>query len=266
MDAVLQIFKRSIYPRTLFFVSLAKKPPTSIDDLFWRASKYSMLDDDVWATTQQVLVAGQVAKSEATRSFKAPNHPGSSNRGQDERRPPLIRTPFTKYYEKLLPIISNLPGFRWPGPIRSHPSERDRTKRCDYHKDHGHTTEKCKSLHYMVEDLLKAGHLKQYIRTAPKGGESSHGQGPHAPVAPVRAVINYIHGGPLDDEYSSKKKKTKTVAGSHYLGTHKLHPVGISQRKHPPHRWNHYLPCCGSRPSATSASRCSHPNIRGWRL
>ncbi|RVW94444.1 hypothetical protein CK203_035671 [Vitis vinifera] len=80
MDAILQIFKRSICPGTPFFESLAKKPPTSMDDLFRRVSKYSMLEDDIRAATHQVLVAGQAAKSEATRSFKAPNHPGSSNR------------------------------------------------------------------------------------------------------------------------------------------------------------------------------------------
>ena len=63
----------------------------------------------------------------------------------------------------------------------------------------------------MVEDLLKAGHLKQYVRTAPKGEGSSHGRGPRAPTALVRAVINYIHGGPLDDEYSSKRKRQRLL-------------------------------------------------------
>ena len=129
MDAVLQIFKRNICPRTPFFESLAKKPPTSMDELFRRASKYSMLEDDVQAATQEVLVVGQAARNEATRSFKAPNHPGSSNRGQDERHPPLIRTPLTKSYEKLLPIIHDLPGFRWPIPIRLNPSKRNHNKR-----------------------------------------------------------------------------------------------------------------------------------------
>lgn len=56
MDDVLQIFKRSIYPGMPFFESLAKKPPVSMDDLFRRANKYSMLEYDVRATTQQVLV------------------------------------------------------------------------------------------------------------------------------------------------------------------------------------------------------------------
>ena len=47
MDVVLQIFKRSICPGTPFFESLTKKPSTTMDDLFLRASKYSMLEDDV---------------------------------------------------------------------------------------------------------------------------------------------------------------------------------------------------------------------------
>ena len=118
----------------------------------------------------------------------------------------------------------------------------------------------------MVEDLLKAGHLKQYVRTVPKGEGSSHGRGPRAPTTPVRAVINYIHGGPLDDEYSSKRKKVETAASSHGSGTHKLHPAGISQWGHPPHRRNHCFPYCGSRLSITATSRCSHPSIRSWRL
>ncbi|XP_034692266.1 uncharacterized protein LOC117919242 [Vitis riparia] len=63
----------------------------------------------------------------------------------------------------------------------------------------------------MVEDLLKAGHLKKYVRTVPKGEGSSHGRGPHAPVALVMAIINYINRGPLDDEYSSKRKRQRLL-------------------------------------------------------
>ena len=51
MDIVLQIFKRSICPSTPFFESLAKKPPVTMDDLFRRANKYSMLEDDVLVAT-----------------------------------------------------------------------------------------------------------------------------------------------------------------------------------------------------------------------
>ena len=58
MDAILQIFKRSICLDTSFFESFAKKPPTTMDDLFWRANEYSMLEDDVQAATHQILVTG----------------------------------------------------------------------------------------------------------------------------------------------------------------------------------------------------------------
>lgn len=49
MDTILQIFKQSISPNTLFFESLAKKTHASMDDLFRRADKYVVLEDDVWA-------------------------------------------------------------------------------------------------------------------------------------------------------------------------------------------------------------------------
>ena len=73
MDVVLQIFKRSICPSTPFFKSLAKKPPTTMDDLFQRANKYSMLEDDVYAATQQILVTEQPARKDAERNSKLPN-------------------------------------------------------------------------------------------------------------------------------------------------------------------------------------------------
>ncbi|KAL6321835.1 hypothetical protein AAG906_035534 [Vitis piasezkii] len=107
MDAVLQIFKRSICPGTPFFESLAKKPPTTMDDLFRRANKYSMLEDDVRAATQQVLVAGRASRGDAERHAKPPDRPKPVDRRQEgpsrPDRPPL--TPLSVSYEKLLPMI-----------------------------------------------------------------------------------------------------------------------------------------------------------------
>ena len=162
VDVVLQIFKRSLCPGTLFFESLANKPPTTMDDLIRHANKYSMLEDDVRAATQQILVTGQTSRSGAERSTKPPDQPRSSGRKQEEQgspeRPPL--TPLSISYEKLIPMIQDLSDFRWPGPLRADPAQRDHSKKCAYHKEHGHTTEACRSLHYLVERLLKARHLK----------------------------------------------------------------------------------------------------------
>ena len=81
MDDVLQIFKRSICSGTPFFESLAKNPPVSMDDLFRRANKYSMLEDDVRVTTQQVLVTNRPIKNDAAANPKAANQQKQLSRG-----------------------------------------------------------------------------------------------------------------------------------------------------------------------------------------
>ncbi|RVW97740.1 hypothetical protein CK203_028088 [Vitis vinifera] len=183
IDTVLQIFKRNICPGTPFFKSLAKKPPTIMDDLFWCTNKYSMLEYDVRAATQQILVTGQPTKTDAERSFKPLNQQRSSGCRQGEQShselPPL--TPLTMSYEKLLPMIRELSNFR--------------------------------SLHYLVENIIRARHLKQYIRSKARSVGTSRSQASKAPSAPIvhRVVINYIHGGFLDEKYDSKQKRQRLL-------------------------------------------------------
>ena len=203
MNAILKIFKRSIYPSTPFFESFAKKPPTIMNDLFRCVNKYSMLEDDVRAATQQILITDQSARNDAVRSSKPSNQRRPPSQGQGEQRqpdqPPL--TPLTVSYENLLPMIHELSDFRWPEPLKMDPTKRDHNKKCVYHKKHRHTTEQCRSLHYLVEKLIRARHLKQYVRLGAKDKETSRNQAFATPLALVahRAVINYIHGGPLDE-------------------------------------------------------------------
>ncbi|RVW61531.1 hypothetical protein CK203_054567 [Vitis vinifera] len=83
-------------------------------------------------------------------------------------------------------MIQGLSDFRWPRPLETDPSIRDRSKKCAFHKDHGHTTETCRSLQYLVERLIKAGHLKQYLRSDTGGRDVSqhHNSGPEGPSRP----------------------------------------------------------------------------------
>ncbi|RVW83674.1 hypothetical protein CK203_046039 [Vitis vinifera] len=149
MDAVLQIFKRSICPGTPFFESLAKKPPTTMDDLFRRPTNIQC-SKMTYAATQQVLVAGRPSRSNTERNTKPPDRPKPSDRRQEgpsrPEMPPL--TPLSISYEKLLPMIQGLSDFKWPRPIGTDPSTRDRSRRCVFHKDHGHTTETCRAFQY----------------------------------------------------------------------------------------------------------------------
>nr|CAN68845.1 hypothetical protein VITISV_032037 [Vitis vinifera] len=202
MDAVLQIFKRSICPGTPFFED--------------RWSK-SLLQR--WTICSDVLTNIQCSKmtyvQPLSKHAKPPDRPKPVDRRQDgpsrPNKPPI--TPLSVSYEKLLPMIQGLSDFRWPRPLETDPSMRDRSKKCAFHKDHGHTTETCRSLQYLVERLIKAGHLKQYLRSDTGGRDASqhHNSGaPRAPVAP-KVVINYINGGPSDEEYDSRRKRQKLL-------------------------------------------------------
>ncbi|XP_010646201.1 uncharacterized protein LOC104878120 [Vitis vinifera] len=101
----------------------------------------------------------------------------------------------------------------WPKPQGTDPSTRDHSKRCAFHKEHDHTTETCRSLQYLVERLIMAGHLKQYLRSNAGGKVTSQHHNPGAPRAPAapKAVINYINGGPSDEEYDSRRKRQKLL-------------------------------------------------------
>ena len=54
----------------------------TIDDLFKQANKYSMLEDDVRAATQQVLVTNQPTRNDSTKSSKIQANEGKHVRGK----------------------------------------------------------------------------------------------------------------------------------------------------------------------------------------
>lgn len=47
--------------------------------------------------------------------------------------------------------------------IQSPPNTRGKSKYCEFHQDHGHTTETCKALQREIESLIKKGFLGAYV-------------------------------------------------------------------------------------------------------
>ena len=66
-------------------------------------------------------------------------------------------------------------------------------------------------MHYLVQDFIKAGHLKQYVYTS--GGQDEIEATEQAPLflAAPKAVIDYIYGGPVDDKYHFKRQRQRLV-------------------------------------------------------
>ena len=126
--------------------------------------------------------------------------------GQSEKRKETPQfTHLNIAYDRLLPLIRDLPDFKWPPPMRASPDQRNRSLRCDYHRDHGHETNHYQSLKFLVEKLIRAGHLIRYIREPTRGVATApiadrvvvdieHALGP-------RPAINFILGGLADNQY-----------------------------------------------------------------
>ena len=99
--------------------------------------------------------------------------------------------------------------------MRASSDQRNRSLRCDYHRDHDHETNQCQSLKFLVEKLIWDGHLRRFIREPSRGIETA----PAANRAIVttkhpsepRPTINYVLGGPIDDQYQSKKHRQKML-------------------------------------------------------
>ncbi|KAL6348443.1 hypothetical protein AAG906_005753 [Vitis piasezkii] len=109
-----------------------------------------MLEDDVRATTQQVLVTSRPTKNDHAGSSKPSNQLKQDDKG---------------------------------------------------------------SLHCLVERLIKAGHLKQYICYDGGRRETTRNLATQVPTTSTtpRVVINYIHGGLVDENYNSKQKRQRLM-------------------------------------------------------
>ena len=76
MDAVLQNFRRSFGPFTHFFQSLSLDPPATMEELYRRDEKYSMLEDNICPATQTVMITNQ-----PTEGNKSPGKKPSESKG-----------------------------------------------------------------------------------------------------------------------------------------------------------------------------------------
>ena len=222
MDTILQNFRRSFAPSTPFFQALSLKPPPTMEDLYKKADRYATLEDNTRAATQAVVITSPTTETEAPAAKASSGSKGRQDKGQKraydqtrEKKDLPSFTPLNITYDRLLPLIRDLPDFKRPFPIRADPEHRNRSLRCEFHQDHGHETNNCRSLKFLVEKLIRAGHLRRYIlevnhAAEPKSPAERVGPRPDAALLP-RPMINFIIGGPADDRYRSKNQRKKII-------------------------------------------------------
>ena len=103
------------------------------------------------------------ARTETKRTNKEPI-PRDHNR-PSERRPAKFSNyaPLNAPRSRILDEV--LQAELLPPPRKyQNPPNADLSKYCHYHRNNGHTTDECDTLRDKIEELIRAGHLRHYIR------------------------------------------------------------------------------------------------------
>ncbi|GKU94659.1 hypothetical protein SLEP1_g8119 [Rubroshorea leprosula] len=216
--------------------NLIKNTPTTFDEVNQRSLKFIKAEEYVLSKPQPPKEARTPAwreEGQSKKKFKPTQNrgpilvpkldrPGSSAL-QTRPRPPLW-TSFTVPRSQILMQIKNKMELRRPAPLQSPAASRDHTRYCDFHQDHGHTTEDCKSLKLELESLARKGMLNEYIQNIslqkfvkeqgqPQGSRAANNkdgvgyQQAPPPLPPPSRIIHMITGGPEAGGTSAKQQK-----------------------------------------------------------
>ncbi|XP_022855587.1 uncharacterized protein LOC111376815 [Olea europaea var. sylvestris] len=187
-------------------MSLSKTPPKSVTELLIRAKTYINMEETM------------VPKREVSSSGKSDQkRPHESSLRQDVPRVKLRQDPSSTSFTRLNTLRSNIlmeikdsKELKWPPRLRSPLDTRDKSKYCDFHRDHGHATEDCFTLKWEIETIIKRGFLGSYIsndkrpRNYQNRDKDPEGRGNKQPTA---GIIDIIVGGISSGGDSSSEHK-----------------------------------------------------------
>ncbi|XP_028069368.1 uncharacterized protein LOC114271902 [Camellia sinensis] len=187
---VILSFKHGLRPESRLRQSLTKRPATTLKDLLARIEQYARLEDN------QIPI--EVASTEQTARYKKrtnrEEHRGIAvNEVDKSKSHKAIMTVFKEPIYRILEKIKREPFFVWPPKMLGDPARHNQKLRCTYYQDRGHMTQNCRALKQHLEDLVAAGHLRDYIDQDKKVTEP--GNLPPEPTIkhPPRLIINVIH-------------------------------------------------------------------------
>ena len=136
--------------------SLTGKSVTSLRQLMDRVDKYKRIEDD----QQQGKGKAKVIPQEK-RDFRSDRYNNRPKRDYVEQPGSngtqavgAIGAVFQEPVHQVLEKVKNEPFFKWPNKMVGNPEKRNRNLYYQYHRDHGHTTEDCRSLWDHLDQLV----------------------------------------------------------------------------------------------------------------
>ena len=73
-------------------------------------------------------------------------------------------TPLNMSLEQVLMQIKDDPSLKWLEKMKGDPNKHNRNKYCRFHKDHRHGTDESFDLKQQIENLIRQGKLRNFLR------------------------------------------------------------------------------------------------------
>ncbi|XP_065619637.1 uncharacterized protein LOC136063342 [Quercus suber] len=177
--------------------SLSGKPVTSMHQLMDRIEKYKRVEEDqqqgkgkekVIPQERRDFRSDRYTNNKPMRDFPAQS--GAAN-------PQTVNTVFRDPVHQVLEKVRNELFFKRSNKMVGNPDRRNRNLYCQYHQDHGHTTEDCRSLWDHLNQLFGEGKLRHLLHhTSGQGGPTSAESRRDDPSKPPLGTINVIFAAP----------------------------------------------------------------------
>ena len=124
-----------------------------------------------------------------------------------------VNVAFKELVHKIVDRIKNELFLRWPNKMGGDPSRRNQNLYCTYHWNKGHTTEQCQVLKDHLGQLVKAGHLKEFVVEPWKRGPGLGAQQRGNLALPPLGIIEVIHAVPRSKNMLGMRVSTVASKG-----------------------------------------------------
>uniref|UniRef100_A0A2N9FBB1 Uncharacterized protein n=1 Tax=Fagus sylvatica TaxID=28930 RepID=A0A2N9FBB1_FAGSY len=179
---------------------LAKKPPPDMSNLMSRIEQHVRVEEDGLQPQKQsgdnVVVQKKSAQPETSRAQRNPKQSGPVTRESFQ----AINTTFKEPIFKILPQIKNKPYFAWPARLNGDPASRESMPYCAYHRERGHLTETCRNYKALLEELVRDGHLHQFVDNTKLQQQRVHNPKPKAPIGTIDVIHSHARADSLRTE------------------------------------------------------------------